>query len=60
MSKTWSEHTEEERLAAGAKITAVYEKHGHPKWLQNLTQMETIVIKLNTGETSVRPSVLTI
>ena len=50
MSKTWSSHSEEEKLAAGAKLTAIYAKHGHPKWLGNPTYGEDIVFVLNSGE----------
>ena len=35
MSKTWSEHSEEEQLAAYAKVKAIYDYAGNPEWLKD-------------------------
>jgi len=51
MSKTWSEHSEEDKLAAGAKLASIYAKHGHPNWLKKPAFGESIVFVLNRGQT---------
>ncbi len=49
MSKTWSSHSEEEKVAAAARLTAISTKNGHPTWLENPVYHNQISFLLNEG-----------
>jgi hypothetical protein len=60
MSKTWSEHSEEEQLLAYAKIKAIYDYAGNPEWLEDPEAGGSIVLNLASGVTREYPASLVI
>ena len=60
MSKTWSEHSEEEQLAAYAKVKAIYDYAGNPEWLKDPEAGGAIVLNLASGVTREYPASLVI
>ena len=60
MSKTWSEHSEEEQLAAYAKVKAIYDYAGNPEWLKDTETVGIIALNLVSGKTKEYPASLSI